>query len=131
MGKKTVYPVVLTPEEEGGYSVHIPDFDNDTQGEDLANALYMAADAIEIVGVSLQDDGIGIPNPSNFEDVFTELGQIKTLVTVDFDEYRRKTEKRIVKKTVSVPSWLNVEAEKAGVNFSAILQEALKTRLGV
>ena len=57
--------------------------------------------------------------------------EIKTLVTVDFDEYRRKTERKVVKKTLTIPSWLNVRAEEEGINFSAVLQEALKEGLGV
>jgi predicted RNase H-like HicB family nuclease len=128
---KTVYPVILTPAKEGGYCVTVPDIGNHTEGDDLADALAMAQDAIEMMGVFLQDEGKPIPEPSGIEAVSTEPGEIKSLVTVDFDAYRRKTEKRIVKKTLSIPSWLNAEAEDAELNFSAVLQEALKEKLGV
>jgi predicted RNase H-like HicB family nuclease len=127
---KMVYPVVLTPEEAGGYSVYVPDFEKNTQGEDLADALEMAQDAIEMMGVFWQDEGREIPLPSDIGDVLSEGREIKSLVTVDFDAYRRKTETRVIKKTLSILSWLNVEAEAAGINFSATLQEALKKRLG-
>ena len=131
-GKRKVYPVILIPAEEGGYCVEVPDLSIHTQGEDLGDALYMAQDAIEMMGVYLQDEKEPIPVPSDISEVTANVAEeIKTLVAVDFDAYRRKTEKKVVKKTLTIPSWLNVEAEAAGINFSATLQEALKTKLGV
>ena len=59
--------------------------------------------------------------------IFAEKADIVTLVDVDFGEYRRKNDMRAVKKNCTIPSWLNFEAEKAGVNFSAILTAALKS----
>jgi len=128
---KYVYPVILTPAKEGGYCVYVPDFDNNTQGDDLAEAIYMAEDVIAMMGLYRQDDGEALPEPSDIGDIDINPGDIKTLVTVDFDEYRRKTEKKVIKKTLSLPSWLNVEAEEAGINFSATLQEALRSKLGI
>jgi len=129
--KRKVYPVVLTPAEEGGYCVTVPDMGTHTQGDDLAEALDMAKDAIEMMGVFLQDEKKTVPIPSDIAAIETKDGEIKTLVAVDFDAYRRKTETRGVRKTLYVPSWLNVKAEEEGVNFSAVLQEALKAKLGV
>ena len=129
--RKLVYPVILSPAEEGGYCVEVPDFDTHTQGIDLAEAIYMATDAIEMMGVYLQDKGQKVPKPSDINMIDVEANDIKTLVPVDFDAYRRKTATKVVKKTLSIPSWLNVEAEKAGINFSATLQEALKAKLEV
>ncbi|MCL2111461.1 MAG: type II toxin-antitoxin system HicB family antitoxin [Clostridiales bacterium] len=131
MGKKTVYPVVLTPEKDGGFCVHVPDFDCDTQGNDLADALFMAEDAISMMGLCKQDDNEPLPKPSNINSIKAKGNEMKTLVTVDFDDYRRRHENRGVRKTLYVPSWLNAQAEDAGVNFSATLQEALKAKLGV
>ena len=113
------------------YIVTIPDMDTHTQGDNLADALYMAKDAIELMGVFLQDEGKPVPTPSDINGIKAKKDEIKTLVTVDFDEYRRRTETKVIKKTLSLPSWLNVEAENAGINFSATLQEALKTKLGI
>jgi len=128
--KRKVYTVVLTPAEEGGYCVTVPDFGTHTQGDDLPEALDMAQDAIEMMGIYLQDEKKPIPEPSDINAIEVEEGEIKTLVTVDFDAYRRKTETKGVRKTLYVPSWLNVKAEEEGVNFSAVLQEALKAKLG-
>jgi predicted RNase H-like HicB family nuclease len=131
MNKKQVYPVVLTPEKDGGYSAYLPDFEKNTQGEDLADVLYMAQDALEMMGVYWQDEGKAVPKPSSIDAIKVKAGEIKTLIPVDFDAYRRKTEKRVIKKTLTLPSWLNVKAENAGINFSSVLQEALKERLGI
>ena len=78
-----------------------------------------------------ENHGEEIPAPTPIEDIRTEEGQVKSLVLLDTDEYRRANENRAVKKTLTIPSWLNIEAERAGVNFSQILQDGLKARLGI
>jgi hypothetical protein len=109
----------------------MPDFEKNTQGKGIADAIDMAKDALEMMGVFWQDEGRKIPAPSPINEVKAKESDIVTLVAVDFDEYRRKTETKAVKKTLTLPSWLNVKAEDAGINFSAVLQEALKEKLGV
>jgi predicted RNase H-like HicB family nuclease len=97
---KTAYPVVLKPgARKKGYNVYIPDFDNNTQGNDLADALLMAQDAIEMVGVYLQDTDKLLPKPSDISEVEARDCDIVTLVPVDFDAYRRRTGRKPVKKT--------------------------------
>jgi len=128
---KNVYPIVMT-EDEKYIVVYIPDFNINTQGTDVANAIDMARDAIGIVGIDMQDDGKQLPTASRLIDIQTESqNDIVTLVDIDFDEYRRKNDMRSVKKNCTIPSWLNFEAEKAGINFSAILQSALKRELRI
>ena len=122
---------MLKPAKEGGFTVSVSDFDIDTLGDDLADALYMAADAISMMGVYLQDQKEPVPGPSNIKSIKGTTDEIVTLVSVDFAEYRRKTETKGIRKTLYVPSWLNAQAEEAGVNFSATLQEALKNKLGI
>lgn len=128
---KNAYPIVLIPADEGGYVVYVPDFDINTQGDDMADAMYMARDAISMMGCYREDEHQGIPQPSSIDSVQANPGEIKTLVDVDFDTYRKKNDNRAVRKNVTIPSWLNVEAEKAGINFSATLQGALKEQLGL
>lgn len=126
---KSAYPIVM---EQGKdfIVVFIPDFNINTQGTDIANAMEMARDAIGLVGIDMQDAGEALPNASNVADVQANAnGGIVTLVDVDFDEYRRKNDMRSVKKNCTIPSWLNFEAEKAGINFSQILQNALIEQL--
>ena len=129
---KTAYPVILTQGKKF-VVVYIPDFDINTQGTDLADALKMARDAIGLMGIDMQDDGEAIPTPSTIAKVQKDIpsGGIASLVDVDFDEYRRQNDLRTVKKNCTIPSWLNFEAERAGINFSAVLQAALKTELHI
>ncbi len=126
---KNAYPIILTPSEDG-FVVYVPDFNINTQGKDVPDAMYMARDAIGLMGIDIEDDNEPLPVPSNFEEVSCTNGDIKTLVDVDLDEYRRKNDNRAVKKTLSIPSWLNESAISQNINFSAVLQEALKEKLG-
>lgn len=123
------YPIILSPASEGGFVVYIPDFDNYTEGENLGEAIKMAADAIGLLGIDMQDDGKEIPAPSSVHSLKGKPDDIITLVNVDFDEYRRKNDTRTVKKNCTIPSWLAYEAEKAGINFSQTLQRGLKIEL--
>lgn len=129
---KNSYPIILTPDEVG-YVVYIPDFNINTEGDTLTEAIEMARDAIGLMGIDMQDDGTTLPEPSDFTTIQKKSadGDIVTLVDVDFAEYRRKNDLRTVKKNCTIPSWLNFEAEKAGVNFSAVLQAALKKELHI
>lgn len=128
---KNAYPIVLTPDDVG-YVVYIPDFNINTEGDTLTEAIEMARDAIGLMGIDMEDDKKELPQPTAVSDVKTESkSDIVTLVDVDFSEYRRKNDMRAVKKNCTVPSWLCFEAEKAGINFSAVLQAALKTELHI
>ena len=126
---KKVYPVLFTPVSEGGYAAYIPDFAANTQGDDLPQAIEMARDAIGIMGIDYEDDGKALPVPSVIEKITVKADEILSLVDIDFDEYRRRNELRTVKKNCTLPSWLNYEAEKAQLNFSALLQNAIKQEL--
>lgn len=127
---KQVYPVILHPEDTGGYSVLVPDLDIGTQGETVAECIDMARDAIGLWGICEQDEGRSIPSPSGLTPPH-DAGDIVTLVDIDFDAYRRAQDMRTIRKNVTIPSYLNDMAERAGVNFSQVLQEGLKQRLGV
>ena len=128
---KTAYPVVFTELEEGGYMAYVPDMEINTQGETLAEAIEMARDAIGIAGIDMEDDKKPLPTPTPMDKVEHEAGAFVSMVDLDFVEYRRANERRTVRRNVSLPSWLNVEAEKAGLNVSAVLQAALKRELHI
>ena len=137
---KEVYPVFIE-EYKNDYLVYVPDMDIYTEGKSLANAIEMARDAIGLKGIDLEDDKKELPTPSSHEDamkkakenadVFDYSKGILTLVDVDFAEYRRKVDTKAVRRNVTLPNWLNVEAEKAHVNVSKVLQEALISTLGL
>lgn len=127
---KKAYPITIEQGEKF-YVVHIPDFDMNTQGESIAEAMEMARDVIGMVGCYKQDEGQTIPEPSDLCGLKTNGTMVVTLVDVDFKEYRRKHDNRTVRKNLTIPSWLNEEAEAASLNFSAVLQKALKRELNI
>jgi predicted RNase H-like HicB family nuclease len=124
-----VYPVILTPTKMG-YVVTVPDLDINTQGESLAEAIYMARDAIGLWGISEQDDGRTIPEPSTTEPSH-EDNELVSWVDINFDKYRHANDMTTMRINVSVPKYLKVKGDEAGVNFSQTLQEALKNQLGI
>ena len=127
---KTIYPIILHPEKEGGYSVDVPDLEIGTQGETIAECIDMARDAIGLWGICRQDDHKPIPAPTTLTP-HCGKGDLVTLVDVDFDAYRRANDMRAVRKNVTLPSWLCDLAEKSGVNFSQVLQDGLRAKLHV
>ncbi len=128
---KAAYPIVMS-KGATHIVVFVPDFNINTQGADYAEAMEMARDAIGIMGIDMEDEKEPIPRPSDVAAISKEReDDVITLVDVDFTEYRRKNDMRTVRRNVSLPSWLNAEADKAGVNVSAILQAALKQELQI
>lgn len=134
---KNVYPVLFT-KTDTVVLIEVPDFEILTQGNDLQDAIVMARDAIQLKCVSMEDNKEKIPNPSKLNSikmenaVFLESGEtFVSLVDVDSTEYRRKIDTKTVRRNVALPSWLNYEAEHAGINVSRVLQEALMEVLNV
>jgi len=125
---KIAYPVVIAKGEKF-FIASIPDCEIDTQGESIVEAIEMARDAISIWCVSQEDEKRQLPKPSEISAIVHDDGEIVTLVDVDISAYRRKLDNRTVRKNVTLPSWLNEEAEKHNVNFSQILQQGLKEHL--
>ena len=127
---KVAYPVIITKGEK--YLIaSVPDCNIDTQGNDIIDAIAMARDAISIWCVAEQSAGRALPKPSDITGIICEKGELVTLVDSDIEAYKRKLDDRTVRKNLTLPSWLNEEAEKAGVNFSQILQMSLKEHLGI
>lgn len=128
---KYVYPVVFEDAEEGGYIVTVPDIPSTfTQGDDMADAIFMAQDVIAMMIASCyEDEGKEPPKPSNIKDIKTK--GVVSMVVADTDEWRKLVDDKAVKKTLTIPSWLNRKAEKAAINFSQLLQEALCKKLKV
>ncbi len=135
---KGVYPIFIA-EHQNVFLVYVPDLDIYTEGNSFLDAMEMARDAIGLKGIDYEDDGKALPIASNYEealqkaknntDIFDYTKGILTMVDVDFTEYRRKHDNRMVKKNCTIPYYLNVEAEKLGINFSKVLQEALMQKI--
>lgn len=134
---KNVYPVFFTITDTI-ILVEVPDLEILTEGKDMSDAIEMARDAIELKCVSLEDDGVEIPLPSEINSLDVDSGTfaedgttVVSLVDIDSGEYRKKIDTKTVRKNVTLPSWLNYEAEQAGINVSRVLQEALMNVLNV
>lgn len=137
--KHYYFPAVFYKCVEGGYCVDVAGMDGClTQGEDLEDAFRMAKDAI---GLYLYDEIYEdrMPEPVDIDSVKIEYGKYSEYYTdakvliVDFqpEEYLRSIGEMSVKKTLSIPEWLNHAGIKKGINFSQLLQEALREKLGL
>lgn len=141
---KQVYPTFILNTNDGSehpFVVCVPDMDIFTEGDTFADAIEMARDAIGLAGISMEDNKEELPMPSDQLSAIEKVKQdtevidfsagILTYVDVDFSEYRKKIDTRTVRRNVALPSWLNYEAEHAGINVSRVLQEALMDVLNV
>lgn len=132
---KYTYPIVITHEPDAStkapqYIVRIPDFDALTQGESITDAIEMGQDLLSILVVQYEDEKRELPEVSSFTDLSEQFsGSVVSLVIADSDHYRQTYQSKPVKKTLTIPSWLNSRAEEAGINFSQTLQDALKAKL--
>ena len=126
---KKVYPFFIYP-DGNIFGVFIPDFQINTQGCDFAEAISMARDAIGMAGIVMQDENIELPNPSAINTIQSPYqNSILSLVDIDFTEYRKLSDTKTVRRNVSLQSWLDYAATKAGINVSAICQKALMDEL--
>lgn len=124
-----VYPAVFL-KEDVGYSVSFPDLDGCfTEGDTLEEALEMAQEALGLYLVSLEERSINIPIASEPSSVTCTENEFLSLVSTPIEKYRRKT--KAIKKTLTIPQWLNEEAELRHINFSSVLQKALKEELQI
>lgn len=129
--KKLFYPAVFHKAEEGGYWVAFPDFPEClTEGDDMTQAYEMAVDALGLTLSDRMDDKKEIPKASEIDRIDMSDG-VLVIVEFDMEEYRRKHNSRAVKKTLSIPEWLNEEAIARNINFSQVLQEALMEKVNV
>lgn len=128
---KAAYPVLITKiaDKRQPYMAYIPDFDSNTAGSSLFDAINMARDAICEEGLARQDAGLPIPTPST--EIKNPDGAQKTFVDVDLDAYRRIADSHTVKKTVTIPSYLNELGIQNKINFSALFTDALREKFGV
>ena len=123
------YPVILTP-DTGGYVVYVPDLEINTQGDNIADALYMARDAIGEWGICQEDAGRPIPEPST-DTPSCDANEIVSWVDIDFDKFRRLSDMTFERTNITLPRYLKSMAIEAGLNLSQELQMRLKEVLHV
>lgn len=127
---KFAYPAIFTPQPAGSFLVEVPDLPGCVSGGgDMAEALFMAGEA---AATWLWDaENCKNPIPAPCQSLQAEAPAFVSYIYADTDEYRRKYDSHAVKKTLSIPSWLNEQAIQANVNFSQVLQDALKAKLNL
>ncbi|MBS7174618.1 type II toxin-antitoxin system HicB family antitoxin [Massiliimalia timonensis] len=129
--KKLFYPAVFHPEDTG-YSVFVPDIDGCfSQGDTLEEAIEMVTDAIGLCLEEFSERQEEVPQPSNPKNVTCEPEDFIALIEFDWIAYQKKHDTKSVKKTLTIPSWLNTLAEEQHINFSGVLQSALKQQLNI
>lgn len=126
-----VYPAIFT-QEKNGYSVIFPDLEGCyTCGDDLKDAIYMAEDVLAFTLFDYEKTGLSVPAPGELSSIKTLENQFVNYIACDTIEYQRRHNNKAVKKTLSIPEWLNEIATARGINFSQVLQDALKSQLGL
>ncbi|HAP5609217.1 TPA: type II toxin-antitoxin system HicB family antitoxin [Enterococcus faecalis] len=118
--------------DDDGINVSFPDLDGAfTGGADMHEALFLAKDLLAGWLINAQDDGESLPVPSAPSDFHIDQNDLVVPIEVNLDIYRAKFDNQLIKKTLTIPKYLNIEAEALGINFSQTLTEALKDKLSV
>lgn len=129
---KLFFPAIFHKAEEGGFWITFPDFPECmTEGDDMAQAYEMAVDALGLAISSRKEENEEIPKQTEIDDIVVNKEEFIVIVEFDIRAYQKKHNSRAVKKTLTIPEWLNEEAMALNINFSQVLQEALMTKLGV
>ena len=127
---KYTYPVIFE-HDSGKISVRVPDISGCfTFGDTVTEAIEMAEDALAMMLAHYEDNKQVIPEPSDISKIKIENGFVNYIIA-DTAAWRKQFSEKAVKKTVTIPAWLNYKAEEAGVNFSQTLQQGLKEALAL
>lgn len=129
--KKLFYPAIFQTEDVG-YSVWLYDIKGViSQGDTIDEAVENIVDALGLFSEEIKSQKAEFPTATNPSEIRLEKGQFVAFVGFDWLEYQKKHSRKSVKKTLSIPSWLNTIAEDQHVNFSGVLQEALQNKLDI
>ena len=128
--KKLFYPAIFHKAEEGGFWVTFPDIPECmTQGDDMQQAYEMAVDALGLAITCREEEKAVIPVASEPCNITTGADEFCAVIEFDMLAYKKRTNSKAIKKTLSIPEWLNEEATSLGLNFSQVLQEALMQKV--
>lgn len=123
------YPAIFGYEDGEEISVVFPDLDCATSGVDEADALLSARELLGCVLFGLEEDGEELPTPSALSDIYPDKNERVVLIDVYMPSVRMAQTNRSVNRTVTLPAWLNAAALERNINFSQVLQDALKNQL--
>ncbi|MCL2865547.1 MAG: type II toxin-antitoxin system HicB family antitoxin [Lachnospiraceae bacterium] len=128
---KYVYPAVFTQEDNGQFSVNFPDLESCyTSGDNLQDAIFMSEDILAYVLFDYERDKKVIPVPTHPSEISLEKGEFINFIIADTLDYQKRNNNKSVKKTLTIPEWLNELAISDDINFSQVLQEALLKKVG-
>ncbi|MBD8925793.1 MAG: type II toxin-antitoxin system HicB family antitoxin [[Eubacterium] rectale] len=128
---KLFYPAIFHVADEGGFWITFPDLPECmTQGDNMQEAYEMAADALGLALTSREEEKQEIPSPSDINHIKLNSDEYCVIIEFDMLAYKKRTNSKAVKKTLTIPEWLNEEAMTLGINFSQVLQEALMQKIG-
>ena len=117
-----IYPAIIHEDTDGIWA-EFPDLENcSTFGDNLSDVLQNAAEAMELFVLGLLEDGIAPPTATDIKNITPTENTFTTLIKSDIDLAKNT---KSVKKTLTIPAWLNKRALDKGINFSKVLQEAL------
>lgn len=127
---KLFYPALFHKAEEGGFWITFPDIPECmTQGDDMEESYNMAVDALGLSLIEMEKENIPLPSPSSPDMIQAEPDSFLVVIEFDMLAYKKRTSSSAVKKTLSIPEWLNEEALALNINFSQVLQEALMEKI--
>ncbi len=129
MKNQYMFPAVFTP-EKNGVSIEFPDLPGCLPCADtMEEAVKNAKEALGLHLYGMEEDGEVIPEPSKIGELNVPSGSMLCMIDVFMPAFRENIRRSTVKKTLTVPYWLNAEAERLGINFSQTLQDALKQQI--
>lgn len=129
---KYLYFAVFTSCEEGGYTITFPDLGGCiTECDDIEEGMNNAKGVLELHLFGMEEDGDDIPAPTDPKDIKISTGEFIVPIKVYMAPVREEMNSKAVKKTLTIPYWLNKVAEEEKINFSAVLQKAIKDKLGI
>jgi len=123
--KEFVYPAIFHPNDDGSFTITFPDLEGCiSEGKSLGNAIHMAQDALKQWVAYLSEINAKIPVASKMRDIQAEGDEIVTLVRAELKD------NHAVRRTVSIPKWMDEKASASGLSLSRVLQDALADRIG-
>ena len=123
---KYIYPAIFT-QEEHGYSINFPDIDSCyTCGDNLADGFLMAEDVLAMVMYDYEKEHKAIPKPSKPDSIKLSENETVHLIAADTFKYEKMFSSKSVRKSVTIPAWLDTKVEEANISLSAFLQQKLK-----
>ncbi len=125
------YPALFHKAEEGGFWISFPDIPEClTEGDNMDDAYNMAIDALGLCLADMEKNNIPFPAPSPVDKITVDADALLVVIEFDMLAYKKRTSSKSVKKTLTIPAWLNEQAIQLNINFSQVLQDALIEKVG-